>query len=194
MKYAILYTNKIYMSNTIQEKDKKLSTEIIRFLITGCICARLDFLVCYLLNALLKDVIAIEPLLVGIYTLGGFLVGVTANYVLSNLWVFKNVNETNKKEQKTPKFILLFVLLSAGGWAISFITMYLCTIIFDSALHININDFSLVDIFNFKTWATLAFWLFVLSFILKTFLGMVWNYLTRKFILYKAPKEDVVNE
>lgn len=182
------------MTNTIKEKDKKLSAEIVRFLITGCICALLDFLVCYLLNALLKEFITIEPLLVGIYTLGGFLVGVTANYLLSNLWVFKNVNETNKKEQKTPKFILIFVLLSAGGWAISFATMYLCTIIFDNALNVNINNFSLLDIFNIKTWATLAFWLFVTSFILKTFFGMVWNYLTRKFILYKAPKEDEANE
>lgn len=182
------------MSNDVQSKNKKLSGEILRFLITGCICALLDFLTCYLVSALLGNIITVEPVLVALYTLAGFIVGVSANYLLSNLWVFKNVSKENKKEQKTLKFVIIFVLLSAVGWIISFITMYLCTIIFDSAFSININDFSLGDIFNFKTWATLGFWLFVIAFILKTFFGMVWNYLSRKFILYKAPKEDQDNE
>ena len=91
------------MSNQISVEDKKLSKEIIRFLITGCICALLDFLVCYLVNALFKNIITIEPILVALYTLCGFIVGVLANYLLSNLWVFKNVED--KSKQKTPKFI-----------------------------------------------------------------------------------------
>ena len=180
------------MDNKISIEDKKISKEIIRFLITGCICAFLDFLVCYLINALLKNVINVEPLLVAIYTLCGFIVGVSANYLLSNLWVFKNVED--KSKQKTPKFIILFVLLSAVGWLISFLTMYLCTIIFNNWLSIDINGFELTSIFNIKTWASLAFWLFVLAFFLKTFFGMVWNYLSRKFILYKAPKEEISHE
>ena len=176
------------MSNQISVEDKKLSKEIIRFLITGCICALLDFLVCYLVNALFKNIITVEPILVALYTLCGFIVGVIANYLLSNLWVFKNVED--KSKQKTPKFIISFVLLSAVGWGISFLTMYLCTIIVNNCFSININNFSLTSIFDFKTWASLAFWLFVLAFVLKTFFGMIWNYLSRKFILYKAPKEN----
>lgn len=182
------------MENTLKSKDKKLSMEIIRFLITGCICAALDFLTCYLINALLVNVISVEPLLIALYTLAGFIVGVTANYLLSNLWVFKNITNKTKSEQKTTKFIIIFVLLSAVGWIISFITMYLCTIIFDAAFSIDINNFQIGDIFNFKTWATLGFWLFVIAFILKTLFGMIWNYLSRKFILYKAPKEGDDNE
>jgi putative flippase GtrA len=48
------------MENKISIEDKKISKEIIRFLITGCICAFLDFLVCYLINALLKNVISVS--------------------------------------------------------------------------------------------------------------------------------------
>jgi hypothetical protein len=36
--------------------------------------------------------------------------------------------------------------------------------------------------------------MFVLSFGLKTLLGMIWNYLTRKFILYKSPEQGDSNE
>ena len=176
------------MENQIGQKDKKISLEIIRFLITGVICALVDFLLCFLVNSLLKNVITFEPLLVGIYTLVGFIGGVTVNYLLSNLWVFKNVE--NKKEQKSVKFIILFVLLSAVGWIISFLTMYGCTRLFISSLNTDINDFDVLSIFNINTWASLKFWLFVLAFFLKTLLGMIWNYLTRKFILYKAPKEQ----
>ncbi len=176
------------MENQISQKDKKISLEIIRFLITGVICALVDFLLCFLVNSLLKNVITFEPLLVGIYTLVGFIGGVTVNYLLSNLWVFKNVE--NKKEQKSVKFIILFVLFSAVGWIISFLTMYGCTRLFISTLNTDINDFDVLSIFNINTWVSLKFWLFVLAFFLKTLLGMIWNYLTRKFILYKAPKEQ----
>jgi putative flippase GtrA len=176
------------MNNQIRNKDKKLSLEIIRFLITGVVSAIVDFLLCFIFNSLLKNVITLEPLLVGIYTLIGFIGGVTTNYLLSSFWVFKNVED--KSKEKTFKFILLFVLLSAVGWIISFFTMYGCTVLFVSTLKIDINDFDLLSIFNIKTWVSAKFWLFVLAFFLKTLFGMIWNYLTRKFILYKAPRRD----
>jgi putative flippase GtrA len=61
------------MNNQIRNKDKKLSLEIIRFLITGVVSAIVDFLLCFIFNLLLKNVITLEPLLVGIYTLIGFI-------------------------------------------------------------------------------------------------------------------------
>ena len=175
----------------MKTSTKGLTKEIIRFLITGVICAIADFLTCYIVGALISF-IKIDALETAIYTLCGFTVGVICNYLLSTFWVFKNVKkDTNTKSKK---FITIFVLLSAVGWLISFATMYLCTIIFKNTLSIDINSFSLLDIFNFSTWASLSFWLFILSFGLKTFLGMVWNYLTRKFILYKTPNEEVNHE
>lgn len=176
------------MNNNISQKDKKISLELIRFAITGLASALVDFLLCFLANSIFKNFITLEPLLVAIYTLIGFIGGVITNYLFSSYWVFKNVD--NKSKQKTIKFITIFVLLSAVGWVISFLTMYGCTRLFIVALNQDINDFDILSILNLNTWISIKFWLFVLAFFLKTLLGMVWNYLTRKFILYKSPKED----
>lgn len=179
------------MNNTVKEKDKKLSREIIRFAVTGVVCAILDFLTSYLVMGLVQG-LENQVLVVMIYTIAGFLVGVTANYFLSTFFVFKNVKD--KKSSKTPLFIVIFVLLSIVGWGISYVTMLGCTELFKVAANIDISAFSISEIFNIQTWATGAFWLFVLSFGLKTLLGMIWNYLSRKFFLYKAPKEGENNE
>lgn len=176
---------------TVAQKDKSVSLEIIRFLITGTACALVDFLICYLVGALISF-INIDWLETAIYTLCGFTGGVICNYLLSTFWVFKNVE--NKNKTKTKSFIILFVLLSAVGWLISFITMYLCTIACQGWFEIDINSFSISQIFTLSNWVSLTFWAFVLSFGIKTLLGMVWNYLTRKFILYKAPKDEITNE
>lgn len=179
------------MKTEIQEKDKKLSREIIRFAITGVICAALDFLTSYLVMGLVQG-LSNQFLVVMIYTIAGFLVGVTANYFLSTFFVFRNVE--NKKSSKTPLFIVIFVLLSIVGWAISYATMLGCTELFKATTNLDISSFSLTQIFDFATWITPTFWLFVLSFGLKTLLGMIWNYLSRKFFLYKAPKEKREDE
>jgi putative flippase GtrA len=171
--------------------QKGLKSEILRFLVTGVICAIADFLTCYIVGALISF-INIDWLETAIYTLCGFGVGVFCNYLLSTFWVFKNVKkDTNTKSKK---FVTLFVLLSAVGWVISFLTMFGCSELLKFALQIDINNFSIGDIFNISTWISLTFWMFVLSFGLKTLLGMIWNYLTRKFILYKSPEQGDSNE
>lgn len=166
------------------EKNKKLSGELIRFVITGIICSLLDFLVSYGVTVILKAGSLNDTLIVAISTLAGFTIGVIANYLLSTFWVFKNVREGTKS--KSPLFIFLFVILSIGGWLVSFGTMELCRVIIQHTNGININE---VEI-SFKAITTAGFWLFGVSFVLKTLVGMVWNYLTRKFILYKAPKKE----
>lgn len=177
--------------NQISNKDKKISLEIIRFLVTGVICAFLDFLVCYIVSSLISF-LNNPALQTAIYTLCGFIVGVIANYLLSTFWVFKNVEDKNKS--KSPLFKLLFVIFSSIGWLISFITMFLCSYLILVSFKIDINNFQITLILNPKNWLQPQIWLFILSFGFKTLLGMIWNYLTRKFILYKAPKENVTNE
>ena len=169
-------------------KDKKISLEIIRFVITGIICALLDFATMYVTTVLLKKTAMNDTLIVALSTLAGFIVGVIANYILSTLWVFKNVKDKNKA--KTPLFIVLFVILSAVGWGLSFGTMELCRIACNAWWQVDINSIKL----EFKAITTLGFWLYAISFGIKTLVGMVWNYLTRKFILYRAPKEEEIEE
>ena len=168
----------------MENKDKKISLEIIRFVITGVICALLDFATSYIVTVILKKTNMNDTAIVAISTLIGFTISVIANYILSTLWVFKNVKDKNNA--KKPLFIVLFIILSACGWGLSFGTMELCRLACNAWWQIDINSIKL----EFKAITTAGFWMFGVSFILKTFVGMVWNYLTRKFILYKAPKEE----
>ena len=169
------------------DKNKKISLELIRFVITGGVCAAVDLLICFLVKEALFA-LTIGWLKTAIYTLCGFIAGVTLNYILSTYWVFKNVE--NKEKAKRKGFIALFVLLSAIGWGLSWGTMELCTFIVKVSWTIDIGESLFADGITFAIFGTAAFWLFVAAFVLKTFVGMVWNYLTRKFILYKAPKEE----
>ena len=171
-----------------ENKDKKISLEIIRFAITGVVSAAIDFITCYIVTVLLKKTSMNDTLIVAISTLIGFIVSVIVNYILSTVWVFKNVKD--KSKAKTPLFIVLFIILSALGWGISFGTMELCRIACNAWWSVDINAVEL----KFSAIATLDFWLYAIAFVLKTLLGMIWNYLTRKFILYKAPKEEKVEE
>jgi hypothetical protein len=57
------------------------------------------------------------------------------------------------------------------------------------AASININDADINYILKFTFWGDALFWLFFLAFFLKTLVGLIWNYFTRKYILYKRKPE-----
>lgn len=175
------------------DRKKSRSLEILRFLVTGIVCALIDFVVSYfVLAGLVKagmDGGWANALSVAI----GFLVSVIINYLLSTYWVFQNVRD--EKASKKPLFILVFVLLSAGAMLLSIGTMQLCAYVCLSAWNVDIiskADTIVGEIFSFSFWSDIAFWAYFISFVIKTFVGLVWNYLTRKFILYREPKEEGV--
>ena len=165
----------------MSERKDSNSKELIRFLITGLVCALADFLTTSLFLMILRktpDVVKSS-----ISLLAGFIVGVILNYILSTYWVFKG--KQDKKVTKSVGFIVLFVIFSAIAYGLSLGTWELCRIIFINAAHRNINDIGIDYILKFTFWGNLTFWLFFISFFLKTLVGLVWNYFTRKYILYK---------
>ena len=170
--------------------SKKENTwELIKFLITGVICAAADFLttslflrICNGLPTTLQSALSL---------LAGFIVGVILNYILSTYWVFKGKQDS--QVTKSTRFILLFVLFSAIAYGLSYGTYELCRIIFNASAHININDANINYILQFTFWGDALFWLFAVAFILKTLVGLIWNYFTRKYILYKR-KEPTKEE
>ncbi len=171
--------------------NKKENTwELVKFLITGVVCAAADFLTTALFLRLFGFV-AIEALKSAISLLAGFLVGVILNYILSTYWVFKGKQDS--QVTKSTKFILLFVLFSAIAYGLSYGTYELCRFIFNSAWAININDANIQYILQFTFWGDALFWLFALAFVLKTLVGLIWNYFTRKYILYKRKNEETDN-
>ena len=163
--------------------DKKDSNgrELIRFLITGLVCALADFLTTSLFLMILRN--APDMVKSSVSLLAGFIVGVILNYILSTYWVFRG--KQDKKVTKSVSFIILFVIFSAIAYGLSLGTWELCRLIFNHAMHRNINDIGIDYILQFTFWGNLTFWLFLFSFFLKTLVGLVWNYFTRKYILYK---------
>jgi hypothetical protein len=56
---------------------------------------------------------------------------------------------------------------------------------------VNITEVQISYVLKFTFWGDLVFWMFAVAFVLKTLVGLVWNYFTRKYILYKRKPEQV---
>ena len=160
--------------------------ELIKFLITGVVCAAADFLT----TSLFLKIFAFLPNAAqsAVSLLAGFIVGVFLNYILSTYWVFRGKQDA--KVTKSVGFIIAFVLLSVVAYGLSYGTYELCRIIVDKTLHMNINEASITYIFQPSHWFEALFWLFVLAFVLKTLVGLIWNYFTRKYILYRRRNKE----
>ena len=159
--------------------------ELAKFLITGVVCALADFLTTSLFLKICAGLPATAQSAISL--LAGFLVGVTLNYILSTYWVFKG--KQDKDVTKSKKFIILFVIFSAVAYGLSYGTYEIYRIIIVKAANININDANIQYILKFQFWGDALFWLFFLAFFLKTLVGLIWNYFTRKYILYKRKEE-----
>lgn len=168
---------------------KENAWELIKFLITGVVCAAADFLTTSLFLRICAGLPG--PAQSAISLLAGFMVGVILNYILSTYWVFRGKQDT--KVTKSVKFIVLFIIFSAIAYGLSYGTYELCRIIIWNAGSININDANINYILQFAFWGDALFWLFALAFVLKTLVGLIWNYFTRKYILYKRKNVEEEN-
>ena len=168
--------------------DKKQNTwELIKFLITGAVCAIADFLTTSLFLKITEGLPNTAQSAISL--LAGFIVGVILNYILSTFWVFKGKQDRNVT--KSAKFIILFVIFSAIAYGLSYGTYELCRVIFQNTANVNINDATIKYILQFTFWGDALFWLYFLAFFLKTLVGLIWNYFTRKFILYRRKDNQV---
>ena len=164
--------------------------ELIKFLITGVICAAADFLTTALFLMIFQFLAEnLAWLQSAIALLAGFIVGVILNYILSTFWVFKGAQDRNVT--KSARFIILFVIFSAIAYGLSYGTYELCRVIFQNTANVNINDATIKYILQFTFWGDALFWLYFLAFFLKTLVGLIWNYFTRKFILYRRKDNQV---
>ena len=176
----------------IENKKNDNGRELIRFLITGVVCAAADFLTTSLFLMILKGLAEHYAWLQSaIALLAGFIVGVISNYILSTYWVFRGKQDS--AVTKSTRFIILFIILSAIAYGLSYGTYELCRLIFNATAQRNINEIGIDYILTFTFWDNLTFWLYCVAFVLKTLVGLVWNYFTRKYILYKRkvkPEEE----
>ncbi len=173
--------------------DKKTNRglELVRFLICGVAAALTDYLFSQLMVLLLHNHLS-EVWVTILSTAVGFIFGVIVNYLISTFWVYQNVDKS--VQTKSKKFIILFVILSLCAMLLSIGAMLLCNLVVVSIWgnENNIVNISVMEIIkNDKIFflKNLVFWAYFISFCIKTLVGLVFNYFTRKYILYKEPKE-----
>lgn len=147
---------KLYMYNYIE--DKNIFFEIIRFAIVGIIASLFDFATCFIFEKYILYSLANNPLIVTIISVSaGFLVGVIVNYLCSIYMVFKNT--TSKNKSKTSLGRLLFFIFAAVGLFMGIGLQYL--------------------FYNYLKFG------FVITFIIRTLIVLIWNYLSRKYFIFK---------
>lgn len=181
------------VSDKKKAHNKKLSWELLRFLITGIICTVIDFGVSYgLMFVFANNLSLIEGygnyLAFGIAATAGFVISCIVNYVLSRFFVFKNVSKD--ADTKSAKAFWIYFFLALGGWVIGLglqeLGVWICQLCWNMNLSLDITQVSWVDLWNE---GGLAFWAFVVIFVIKTCVTLVYNYITRKTIIFKKPKE-----
>jgi GtrA-like protein. len=165
------------------DPKKNLVLEILRFAIVGGGATIIDFCFGLAVKAIIGgrlDQFWIETLAVIV----GFLVSTVFNYFLSVIWVFKNVN--NEKRLKTRMQMLLFVVFSAVGLGIGIGLQNLGAYVCMSSWSIDISNIGFTTVFSQNAG---AFWSYAVVFVIKTTVTLVYNYLSRKFFLFPAPKQ-----
>lgn len=152
---------------------KSHSKEIIRFVVVGLTATLADYLTSLLF---LKVIYTDQTPIFGGDSLSrslvlaktmGYVVGIIVNYILSTFFVFKNVED--KKKSRSVLGFVIFSLLSIGGFLINLGITKLGNLIYSVDNNI---------------------WWYTFVFIVATGVVLIYNYITRKYILYREPKEE----
>ena len=139
-------------------RSKRIS-EVLRFAVAGVA----GFVVELLVLILLKEKLGLDTL---IATPIAFLLSVIVNYLICVFWVFDGAREQNKKSQAA------FLLTSVIGLLLNELLMFLFRVMWGE-------DAVLFTIFSF----TVS--LYVLNKVIATVIVMIWNYITKRYILKK---------
>ncbi|MDO5330025.1 MAG: hypothetical protein Q4F15_01155 [Bacillota bacterium] len=170
--------------------------EIIRFVVIGVYATILDYVIEVWLTSLLQGWVSANAenhiaafFILFLISVLGLVISTPASWALTSVWGFQNVSEESEKEAKSIKGTLKFLLWSLlgliGGSIISFLGYMIC--LEWSGWDINIININFSTLFSSDV---ATFWAYSITFALKTAFTMVWNFVTRKLFIYKAPKEE----
>lgn len=115
----------------------------------------------------------------------GFAVSTIVNFILSRIWVFQNVDK--KINTKSQKSFWIFTGLGAGGFFLGLGLQELGTYICSASFGLDITSVGYLNFWKQAAGVTLAW---ALVSVLGTCVTLVYNYLTRKFLLFREPKKE----
>ncbi len=155
--------------------NKALLHEILRFIIVGGVATAVDFLVASLFQYVIYpsqdiwNLIGLIPVTASVFvsTIMGFSVGVIVNYLLSIFVVFQDV--ANKKTSRSVLGFIIFLGLGIIGFLI---------------------NLGIKEVANMVVPFKENFFWFAFVFALATLIVLIYNYISRKLILFKSEKSE----
>lgn len=139
--------------------DRKKLKEIIRFAVSGGVC----FLIEFALLVLLRDTCGLDTLAA---TPIAFTVSVIVNYLFCVKWVFPDAGKQGNKAR------IAFFVSSVMGLFLNEGLMWLFRVLFGE-------DTVVLTVFSFTVT------MYMVNKVLATLIVMVWNYMTKRYILKK---------
>ncbi len=168
-------------------KSKAFWGELLRFLAVGIYGTLIDYVVevwvtSFFSSSLTSNYVSAFFIQFGI-SLVGFLIALPSTWSLSAVWAFKDAED--KEGTRSAKGMAKFALFAFLGLLCGAIVQFLgyMTCIEWSGWGINILDIDFSTLFGSDV---LVFWSYTVVFVLKTAATTIFNYVTRKFILYKT--------
>jgi putative flippase GtrA len=175
-----------------EKKNKNQFSEIIRFALVGALCTVIDFGISFLFLKIFKSNLSTIPNWGGYlsFAISGtisFFVSSVVNFIFSRIYVFKNVDRNIKTNNQRTFWV--FIALGVGGWLIGIgiqeLGVYICNVAWNLDLSLDVTTVSFQTLFQT---GGIAFWVFVAIFCIKTGVSLIYNYITRKLFIFKAPK------
>ena len=177
-------------------RDSNIWLELIRFVIIGGYATLLDMAVEGWITSMLSSRTAGAGHVGAFFwmfliSVAGFVLATPANWSLSSVWGFRNVDEESEKSAKSFKGLLKFIFWSFLALVLGAFIQFLgyMTCIEWSGWNINIlGGFSFEKMFG-EGGSLLVFWAWLVVFVIRTIVTLTFNYVSRKLFIYKAPKE-----
>ena len=157
-----MYCGKLRIEWMNRTYSNNLFWEIFRFGIVGLVAAVFDFLTVFAFRFGVFGS-GTDWYVTLISTTCGFIVGVTINYLMSTYMVYK---ASKSNLAKTAKGVIFFVVLSAIGLGIGIGLEYL------------LYDFFFLNL-------GIGIFIYPVVFVVRTLVVMVYNYLSRKLLIYR---------
>ena len=184
------------MSERKFDKNTNLLMEIARFVVVGVYATIIDFAVEGWVTSMVSGFTAglghiASFFMMFLISVIGFIVATPANWSLNSVWAFRNVEESAEAKAKSFKGMLLFTFYSAlalvFGAIIQFFGYMICLEWSGWGIDI-LGGFNFDVMFNQGHYE--VFWAWAIVLVIRTAFTMVFNYLTRKIFIYKAPKQN----
>ena len=155
------------------KRHQKIILEIIRFLLVGGFATLVDWLISFIVKAILPSIMVSSWDVSGtIATACGFIVGLFVNYFLSIVFVFKDKKDEN--EGKSFKDFTKFAIIGVLVLLFQFLLIFL------------INDLWFVKGMGFTTILVGKLtWGYIIAKVIATAIGLVLNYTFRKILIFK---------